>query len=302
MRDISTKFNTLRTATARAILSVSKVSIDAIKKNSVPKGDVFTVAKVSGILAAKNVHQIIPYCHNIPLDFVDILFEIKKGKIYVTSDVWTVYKTGVEMEAITSVAISALTIYDMLKMIDDNVVIEEIRLIEKSGGKRDFITHLHRRLNAAVLVLSDSIYQGKKSDESGRIICERLKEEGIKVKRYEILPDERTMIEKRLIELCDKESVDLVITTGGTGFSPRDNTPEATLRVIEREIYGIPETIRAYGQERTPYSMLSRGVAGIRGRTIIINLPGSKKGVQESLNVLFPSIFHSFNMLWMGGH
>ncbi len=93
-----------------------------------------------------------------------------------------------------------------------------------------------------------------------------------------------------------------MLTTGGTGFSPRDNTPEAMARVIEREIPGIPEALRAYGQERTPYSMLSRGKAGIRGRTIIINLPGSKRGVAESLDALFPGLLHAFGMLRGGGH
>ncbi len=96
--------------------------------------------------------------------------------------------------------------------------------------------------------------------------------------------------------------LDLVLTTGGTGFSPRDNTPEAMLRVIEREIPGIPEALRAYGQERTPYSMLSRGKAGIRGSTIIVNLPGSRRGVAESLDALFPGLLHAFGMLRGGGH
>lgn len=302
MRDVSAKYSTLRTAIAQATVIVSRDSIVAIKRKSVPKGDVFTVSKVAGVLAAKNVSQIIPYCHNIPVDFVDLRFEIDGNNIVITSEVKSVYKTGVEMEAMTAVIVAALNVYDMLKMIDDKIVITDVRLIEKSGGKSDFITELDRKIKAAVLVLSDSISQGKKSDESGRIIVERLKEWGIDVKVYEILPDERELIKERLIYLSDKKKVDLIMTTGGTGFSPRDNTPEATLSVIEREIYGIPEAIRAYGQERTPYSMLSRGVAGIRGKTIIINLPGSKKGVRESLDLLFPSVLHSFKMLDMGGH
>jgi molybdenum cofactor biosynthesis protein MoaC len=302
MRDVSNKYNTLRSAIAEAIVEVSKSSIEAIRSNSVPKGDVFTVAKVAGVLAAKNVSQIIPYCHNIPVDFVDVRFELLENSIRIESEVRSVYKTGVEMEALTAVSVAALTVYDMLKMIDDTVVISKTRLVEKSGGKSDFITELDRGLKAGVLVLSDSISAGKKSDESGKIIVERLKKEGIDVRHYEILSDDRDQIEKRLIELCDGQKLDLILTTGGTGFSPRDNTPEATLKVIERQIYGIPEAIRAYGQDRTPYSMLSRGVAGIRGSTIIVNLPGSRKGVRESLDMLFPALFHSFKMLWMGGH
>ncbi len=302
LKDISSKFNSLRSASARAIVSVGNNSISAIKANSVPKGDIFTVSKVAAVMASKNVPQIIPYCHNIPIDFVDIKFEMKDKNLIIISEVKAIYKTGVEMEAMTAVSVAALTVYDMLKVIDKNVVIKEIRLLEKSGGKSDYITKLSRVIKAAVLVLSDSVSAGKKVDESGRLIVERLKNENVKVQSYEILPDDRQLIIKRLIELCDKDKVDLLITTGGTGFSPRDNTPDATLEVIEREINGIPEVIRAYGQERTPYSMLSRGVAGIRGKTIIINLPGSKRAVNESLDILFPSLLHSFNMLAGKGH
>lgn len=302
MRDISDKYNTLRTASASAILCISSRSIKAIKENKVPKGDVFTVARVAGVMAAKNVSQIIPYCHNIPVDFVNISFETKKREVRLISEVKAIYKTGVEMEAMLAATVAALTIYDMLKMIDNSIVIKEIRLLSKSGGKSDFQSNARRELSAAVLVFSDSVYKGKKRDESGKIIVERLKRENIKVRYYHLLPDDRDKIREKMLKLCDESSVDLIVTTGGTGFSPRDCTPEATLEVIEREIYGIPEIIRAYGQERTPYSMLSRGVAGIRGNTIIVNLPGSKKGVEESLDVLFPSLLHSFEMLWGRGH
>jgi cyclic pyranopterin monophosphate synthase len=96
--------------------------------------------------------------------------------------------------------------------------------------------------------------------------------------------------------------LDLVVTTGGTGMSPRDNTPEAMQRVIGREIPGIAEAMRSYGQERTPYAMLSRGMAGVRGKTLIVNLPGSRNGVRESLDALFPALIHAFKMIRGGGH
>ena len=117
-----------------------------------------------------------------------------------------------------------------------------------------------------------------------------------------MIPDEREMIIGLLKEYADEMRLDLVLTTGGTGLSPRDCMPEATKEVLERHAPGIAEALRAYGQERTPYSMLSRGLAGVRGQTIIVNLPGSRKGVRESLDALFPGIVHAFKMLWMGGH
>lgn len=302
MKDISDKLRTLRIAVAEAEVKANKKTIEAIKGGKVPKGDVLTVAKVAGILAAKNVPQIIPYCHNIPVEFADIQFTLSKDSVKITSFVKATYKTGVEMEALTAVSVAALTVYDMLKPIDNNISIEHIRLLEKSGGKSDTKETFKKNINAAVIVLSDSISEGKKRDESGRIIVERLRAEGIKVRYYEVISDDKEKIVQKLTELSDKKKVDLIITTGGTGLSKRDNTPEATLEVIEREIPGIPEVIRAYGQERTPYSMLSRSVAGIRKNTIIINLPGSKKGVKESLDIISPVIIHSFRMLYGEGH
>ncbi len=302
MKDISEKFSTLRIAVAEAVVKADKKTIEAIKMGKVPKGDVLTVAKVAGVLAAKNVPQIIPYCHNIPVEFADIQFTLSRDSVKITSLIKAIYKTGVEMEALTAVSVAALTVYDMLKPIDNNISIEHIRLLEKSGGKSDTKERFKKNINAAVIVLSDSISEGKNRDESGKIIVERLKAEGIKVKYYEVISDDKERIIRKLTELSDKKRIDLIITTGGTGLSKRDNTPEATLEVIEREIPGIPEIIRAYGQERTPYSMLSRAMAGIRKNTIIINLPGSRKGVKESLNIISPVIIHSFKMLYGEGH
>lgn len=302
MRDVSEKPKTLRTATAKAILKLKNETIELIRQNKVPKGDPLSVAKVAAVQAAKNTCQIIPYCHPVPVDFVGVEFELGDGLIGVSVGVKAIYKTGVEMEALTAASVAALTLYDMLKMLDEDMEISSVVLVEKRGGKTDFVSELDRKLRGAVLVMSDSISAGTKSDESGKIMVERLRKEGIEVEDYMIIPDDTELIKENLIRYADRMKLDLVLTTGGTGFSPRDFSPEATAQVIEREIPGIPETLRAYGQERTLYSMLSRGKAGIRGTTIIVNLPGSRKGVKDSLNALFPGILHAFKMLWMGGH
>ncbi|MBU1297654.1 MAG: bifunctional molybdenum cofactor biosynthesis protein MoaC/MoaB, partial [Bacteroidetes bacterium] len=199
-------------------------------------------------------------------------------------------------------SIALLTLYDMMKMLDEEMEILSVKLVSKKGGKSDFKTHFDKPLRSAVLVMSDSIAAGQKIDQSGKMIEERLKKEGIEVLDYKIISDDTELIKSTLIKYCDEMKLDLVVTTGGTGFSPRDFSPEATSQVIEREIPGIPEVMRAYGQELTPYSMLSRGKAGIRGNTIIVNLPGSKKGVAESLDALFPGLLHSFKMIAGGGH
>jgi len=206
------------------------------------------------------------------------------------------------MEALTAVSVAALTLYDMLKPVEKDIEITGIRLLEKRGGKSSFRKE-RVEARAAVVVVSDSVFSGKKEDRSGKIVLERLKEEGVDVGRYEIVPDEPDLLERLLRELV-AEGYDLILTTGGTGFSLRDYTPEATKRVMEREAPGVAEFVRMYGGERTPYSMLSRAVAGISGRSLIINLPGSRSGVKDALNALFPYIFHALKVMRIkgGGH
>lgn len=302
MVDVSAKAKTKRKAVARATVVMSKETADRLERADLPKGDPLPVARVSATMAVKNTWAVIPYCHPMPVEHVGVEFDRGPDYLDITVSVTGIYRTGVEMEALYGASVAALTIYDMLKPVDDSLAIRSIELVEKRGGKSDFHTRLERQLRAAVLVASDSISRGEKTDESGRIITERLRREGIEVADYRVVEDDRDKIEELLLKYADEMHLDLVLTTGGTGLSPRDHTPEATSRVLERSAPGIGEAMRAYGQERTPFSMLSRGISGVRGRTMIVNLPGSRKGVRESLDALFPGILHGFKMLWMGGH
>jgi molybdenum cofactor biosynthesis protein MoaC len=302
MRDISQKTTTLRTAVAKATITVNPRTVALIRQNKMPKGDPLSVARVAAIQAAKNTSQIIPFCHPLPLDFVDCKFEVGKNSIEITTEVKAIHKTGVEMEALTAAAVAALTIYDMSKIVDESMEIASIFLVSKRGGKSDFKSPVGLKLKAAVLVMSDSTAARRRKDTSGKFIVQALKERGLKVEDYRVIPDDRNLIRKSLIDYADKKRLDLVLTTGGTGLGPRDITPETMEEIVDKEIPGIAETIRAYGQERAPFSMLSRGKAGVRGKTIIVNLPGSRKAVEESLSVLFPALFHSFKMLRGGGH
>lgn len=149
-----------------------------------------------------------------------------------------------------------------------------------------------------VLTISDLGAQGRREDVSGETIKEIVTERlGAEVTEYEIVPDERELIETVLVEWADVSKVDLILTTGGTGFSPRDVTPEATQAVIERQAPGLAEAMRSQGLKKTPHAMLSRAVAGIRGKTLIINLPGSPKAVRESLEVILPALPHAIEIL-----
>lgn len=157
-------------------------------------------------------------------------------------------------------------------------------------------------IEIAVLTSSDRCSRGEAEDLSGRLIGELVKGIGGRVAAYDIVPDEIPAIKEKLLHYCDRLAVDVVITTGGTGFSRRDVTPEATLQVIERNIPGLPELMRAEGLKKTKKAALSRGICGIRGNTIVINLPGSPKAVKENLEAVLDLIPHSLEMLRGGGH
>ena len=150
---------------------------------------------------------------------------------------------------------------------------------------------------AAIITVSDSGYRGEREDKSGPVIREILEKEGYEITFTELLPDDRAMIAGKLKEIADFGSTDLILTTGGTGFSQRDVTPEATEEVIERRVPGIPEAMRAYSMTITKRAMLSRATAGIRGTTLIINLPGSPKAVRESLEYIIEALGHGLEIL-----
>lgn len=295
MVDITHKIKTLRTAVAEAFVKVGDpATIAAIKNNKVPKGNVLEMAKTAGFFAVKNTHNTIPDCHPLPVEFTSVDYEIEEDFIRIIFTVKTVYKTGVEVEAMHGASVVALTMYDMLKPIDKNIEIDKVRLVKKKGGKSDFNKH-SSRLSAKVIVCSDSISEGKKEDRAGKAIIRKLEESKVAINHYEIIPDELEIIRSKALEYS--ENANLVIFTGGTGLSFRDVTPEALEPILERRIPGIEEAIRSYGQERMPYAMLSRSIAGTIGNSLVMGLPGSTKGASESMDAVFPHLLHVFKIL-----
>lgn len=300
MKSVSDKILTLRRAQAVSILTAKAESIARLVKNDLPKKDILAVARVAGVQAAKKTFDLIPYCHPLPIDSVEIRFDVQTDRIVVTAEVEAIWKTGVEMEALCAASVAALTLYDMLKPIDKDMEIISTKLVSKKGGKSDYEEVVPSAFKAAVLVTSDGTSKGVRPDKSGRIIQERLETYNIKP-IYAILPDDKDLIREQLLEWYG-QGVRLIVTTGGTGLGPRDVTVEATREIMEREIPGIMEAGRAYGQNRTPYAMLSRGLAVQKGNTLIVNLPGSSNGVRETLNAIFPALLHAYPMMGGGGH
>ncbi|HEY7694599.1 MAG TPA: bifunctional molybdenum cofactor biosynthesis protein MoaC/MoaB [Nitrososphaeraceae archaeon] len=302
MFNVGTKPDSSRKARAKAVLSIDANTGVLIKQGKSPKGDVVEAAKIAATLGAKKTSDIIPYCHPIPIDHIKVQVSVKTQAIEVDVQVESIWKTGVEMEALSGACIGVLTIYDMLKPVDDTLFISSVRLVEKSGGIAQFKIKDGNKIRAGVIVVSDSVAAGKRADKSGKFIVKTLKDRSIDVIKYQAVPDDSSTIEELLIKYSDNHHLNLILTTGGTGLGPRDVTPESTRKVIEREVAGIVEGSRAYGQRRTPLSMLSRGIVGVRGKSLIINLPGSLNAVSESLEFLFPGLEHAFQMMEGHGH
>ena len=316
MRDISHKQITLRTAKAVAIIFCSDQSIELIKSNALPKGNLFDVARAAGFLGAKLTPQLLPHCHPVTIDAMDFTFEfinrelhnelfdeniLNKTGIVIQGEAKSIGRTGIEMETLTAVSIAALEIYDMLKPVDTKLEIGNVRLLEKKGGKSDRNRYIEESPSCAVLVCSDSTAKGERDDKSGLLICDMLKKVNGNVLHYKILPDDKEAIQKQIKDWV-ADDIQFIFTTGGTGLGPRDNTVSAVKEILERDADGITEAMRTFGQMRTPLAMMSRSVAGAIGKTLIVTLPGSPNGAKESLEAILPGVFHARKMMEGDGH
>ena len=322
MVDVSLKDPTLREAEAEGIVRLTPEICDAIKTNSVSKGDVFRIAEIAGIMAVKRAQDIIPLCHTIRIDHAKIICSLDENSnsVRVNCVVKAAEVTGVEMEALTGASVTCLTIYDMCKSMDKGIIIEGIRLLRKSGGKsgdyeakdysknedlpktKDSRHGNSRLISSGVLTISDKGYLGERVDTSGEALAEMLKIWGSEVKRRAIVPDEKDRIAAQLTEWADKDKLELILTTGGTGLSPRDVTPEALLLVGDRVVPGFGECMRVKSLSQTPNGILTRGIAVTRGNSLIIALPGSERGSCSCLKAVEPALRHAIETLngWKG--
>ncbi|MEM9024744.1 MAG: bifunctional molybdenum cofactor biosynthesis protein MoaC/MoaB [Bacteroidota bacterium] len=296
MIDITHKNTTLRTATAQATVVVSSPeTVAAIREDRVPKGNVFAMSKAAGLLGVKKTAELLPDCHPMPIEATRIDFRIEGLELIIEVAVMTIYKTGVEVEAMHGASIVALNAYDMLKPIDKGIEIRNIRLLEKRGGKSD-VQPQTEGLTAAVVVCSDTISQGDGEDRSGKIIHEHLEGLGIATRPVAVIPDEVAAIRAEAQQL-QEAGTDLILFSGGTGLSPRDVTPEALTPLLDRQLPGMEEALRHYGQQRLPYAMLSRSVIGTMGNSLVMALPGSTGAARDAMAALFPAVLHAFQVM-----
>jgi cyclic pyranopterin monophosphate synthase len=303
MIDVGGKAVTRRVAVASGRLDTTAQVVALVLSDGLKKADALATARIAGIAAAKRTSELIPLAHLLPLDSVTVEFEPAEASIGIRATVAVTAKTGVEMEALTAVAVAGLTLHDMIKAVDPAAVLGDIRLLEKSGGKHGHWTpdqpQVEERGTAVVIVSSTGAAAGTREDRTGPMIVDWLTAQGYSVDSPVVVAD--ADIEGALGGAV-AGSPELVITTGGTGIHPQDRTPEATRTVLDRELPGVAEAIRAAGRAVTPTAALSRALAGIAGSTIVVNLPGSPGGVSDGLAVLGTLLPHLHDQIGGGGH
>lgn len=293
MKDVGMKPETLRSATATTSFYAPGHCLQRIADRDTEKGDPQASARIAGILAAKRTDELLPLCHPLPIHAAEVHFSVGSDRIVIEAEVHTIGPTGVEMEALTAASMAALTLYDMLKPYaePEELAITDTRLLDKTGGKSQYKRTLKKALSASVLMVSDPVADGNKADTAGREIADGLARAGFEPLDYSILPDDAARV-RDTVQAAVDAGTHLIVTVGGTGIGPKDCVVETVEPMLTTPMPGLMETARAFGQRRTPYAVLSRGVSGFVNNSLVLTFPGSRSGAEETLAALLPSLVH----------
>ncbi|MBI3555569.1 MAG: bifunctional molybdenum cofactor biosynthesis protein MoaC/MoaB [Deltaproteobacteria bacterium] len=316
MIDVGGKPDTHRRAVAQGEIILASDAFEAIDRRNNLKGDVLAAAEMAGIMTAKRTSELIPLCHPLPLESVRLSFTLdpERSSVMVFCEARTTGKTGVEMEALAGVNGALLSIYDLSKAVNPAIDITNVRLCTKEGGKSGFWAHPAQReafqrerttlenRRIAIVTVSDRCSRGEMSDSSGPALADVIASRGGKVVGTSVVADERALIQREVLRAAHELEAALVLTTGGTGLGARDVTPEALEEIYERPIPGIGQCLRLSGSRHTPLAWLSRGEAGLVGSTLVIPLPGSRRGALEGIEALEPILVHALDIIEGGAH
>ncbi|MEN0110149.1 MAG: bifunctional molybdenum cofactor biosynthesis protein MoaC/MoaB [Planctomycetota bacterium] len=302
MVDVGGKPVTDRRATAEGRVSVGPEVAAAIRENSLKKGDLLSVARLGGVQAAKRTADLVLLCHPLPLSHIDVDASLEGEDVVLRATTRTASQTGVEMEALAAVTGAALNVVDMGKALNPSIEVVSLRVVDKIGGKTGLASNKTTdadRPTVAILTVSDSRSAGDRADTATRLLAEAAETLiGARVVDRAIAPDDRDAIAERLRAWTEADGAPrLVLTTGGAGVGPRDVTPEATADVVERRHEGLLELARSRCLPGKPEAFLSRAIAGVAGRTLVVNLPGSPRGAVDTLRLMSDVLPHALDAL-----
>lgn len=292
MYDVSNKDEVLHRATSQSIIRVYPETLEHVKNSKSFEVNLIESAKISAILAAKKSWEIIPYSHQKTIDHVRIEISIRNELIEIIVEVKGLSKSSLAIESLTAASAAAITIYDKLRSLGDSISIESIRLLRETDVISESKEQRGKKVKAVVLVIGNSEFLQEKADQMKKFTADKLSNNDFEVIESNSIDIEHDIIESNLKRLCDETKADLVITCGGIEFKSENIVSDVTEKILDKKIEGIPEMLRAYGVKRIPLTILYRGIAGIRGKSVIINLPGNIKEISESLDVLFPYLLH----------